>query len=511
MIDTAATPATDPRSALQPRSALRGWAPALVAIAVAAAGFGVVFAHEVEGAIRVWMQSTAYNHCFLVLPMAAFLVWERRALLPGLRPEPTAWPLLIVPVLGAIWAGAAILDILEGEQLVMVALFEVILFSLLGRRVFSALLAPLLFLFFLVPFGGFLVPWLQQVTTHFAVVGLHLVNIPVFANGFVIEIPEGTFEVAEACAGLRFLIASLVFGCFFATIVYRSLWRRLGFIVLSVVVPIVANGLRAFGLIALAHVAGSAAAVETDHVLYGWLFFTLVTLVLIGIGLSFRDRQTAPSLQPVPVPYSSPARCSLIAAGSLALAFAAPVCLDFIGGANSAVLPNSAWPSVSSDAAWVRQDAVVTSWHPSTAGADRDLAATYRDGSAEVTAFVRTYRLRLRNGQLTSTTNRFSDGKVWYIQSRGEETTAVHGGRITVNTAAIGGNGHSVLVWWFYRIGPRTTASLLEAKLLQARALLTGNEDFGELVAISTPLRSSADAARARLGKFLIGLDAAQN
>ena len=59
---------------------------------------------------------------------------------------------------------------------------------------------------------------------------------------------------------------------------------------MSVVVPIAANGLRALGIIVLAHLEGSAAAVEADHILYGWLFFTLVIMILIAIGMAFAEK-----------------------------------------------------------------------------------------------------------------------------------------------------------------------------------------------------------------------------
>ena len=58
-------------------------------------------------------------------------------------------------------------------------------------------------------------------------------------DGYTIEIPEGTFYVAEACAGLRFLIASIAFGCLYALLMYRSPVRRTAFIVISIVVPII--------------------------------------------------------------------------------------------------------------------------------------------------------------------------------------------------------------------------------------------------------------------------------
>ena len=118
------------------------------------------------------------------------------------------------------------LDIQEGRQLVTVAMFEVVILVAIGPPVYRLLLAPLLFLFFLVPSGAFLVPSLQRITTSITIIGLHALQIPVYSDGYMIEIPEGPFEIAEACAGLRFLIASIVFGCFFAVLMYRSLlWR----------------------------------------------------------------------------------------------------------------------------------------------------------------------------------------------------------------------------------------------------------------------------------------------
>src|SRR6185437_3753513 len=107
------------------------------------------------------------------------------------------------------------------------------------------------------------------------VAGLQLAGIPVFGDGTIIEIPAGTFVVAEACAGLRFLVASVSFGIFYAVLVYRSLSRRVMFIAVSFVLPVIANGFRAFGIVYLAHLSGSAAAVEADHVIYGWGFFAV--------------------------------------------------------------------------------------------------------------------------------------------------------------------------------------------------------------------------------------------
>ena len=125
-----------------------GWWPALILIGIASIVFGIAFWQEIIGAVRVWIDSTAYNHCFLVLPLAGFLLWERRAVITSVSPRPALWPLLTMPALSAIWLVAAVLDIQEGRQLFMVAMFQVVLLVALGPRAFWQLLAPFLFLFF---------------------------------------------------------------------------------------------------------------------------------------------------------------------------------------------------------------------------------------------------------------------------------------------------------------------------------------------------------------------------
>ena len=291
-----------------------------VALALGLVVLAVLFEEEIGAAIRVWTNSTAYNHCFLVLPIALYLAWDRRATLIGVPIRPVPWLAVAALPIGAAWLVAELLGIMEGRQLMLMCLVELLFLAVLGWRMFGKLAAPLLYLFFLVPSGGFIVPWLQSFTTKFIDFGLSLTSLPYFIDNYVIEIPEGTFYVAEACAGLRFLIASVAFGVLYAVLIYRSWPRRVIFIAVSIVVPIIANGFRALGIVWLGHLLGSAQAAAADHIIYGWIFFSIVILMLVVLGLPFRqDTLPAPSTsRPVPPP-PVPLTLSLRAAGSLAL------------------------------------------------------------------------------------------------------------------------------------------------------------------------------------------------
>ena len=299
--------------------------PALPALLLGLLAWGLLFRAEIAAAVRVWIESTAYNHGFLILPLALWLAWDRRAGLRGLAPEPTLWPVLAAVPCGIAWFLADRLGIMEGRQLAAMGLLEVLLVAWLGWRLARALAAPLAYLVFLVPFGAFITPVLQVFTARFVNVGLDVLGIPHVVTDFLIEIPEGRFFVAEACAGLRFLIASIAFGALYALLLYRSPWRRLAFLAASLVVPVIANGLRALGIVALGHVLGSAEAAATDHVVYGWGFFSAVILLLTLAGLPFRQdvmpRPPAAAASPAP-PRPATAWGAMVAA--LLLAAVAP-------------------------------------------------------------------------------------------------------------------------------------------------------------------------------------------
>ncbi len=249
----------------------------------------MIFHQEVAAAVDVWNRSTAYGHCWLVLPIVCWLLWERRGVLRSGVARPMAWPALAAVPLVLMWMAAAALGIMEGRQLALLGLAELLLLAALGWRLWWALSPAFLYLLFLVPFGAFLTPALQRFTTGFILHGLAALDIPFRSDAFQITIPEGVFYVAEACAGLRFLIASVAFGVLYAVTIFRSPWRRAAFFAVACVVPVLANGVRGLGIVLLGHLLGSAEAGAADHLVYGWVFFSLVIVLLALAGLPFRQ------------------------------------------------------------------------------------------------------------------------------------------------------------------------------------------------------------------------------
>ena len=291
------------------------WSWPLLVLSTGLLILGLVFNEEISAAVATWERSTAYNHCWLVLPIAVWLGWTRRHRLVGQVPSPA--PVAALGALGAgmVWLVAERLGIMEGRQFAALAVMLSLVLAVLGWRISKMMAAPLGYLIFLVPFGEFLVPTLQIVTAWMIVIGLTALGIPHYADALYIEIAAGVFLVAEACAGLRFIIASLAFGALYAIVMFRTPGRRLVVMLLALAVPVLANGLRALGIVVLGHHLGSAEAAAADHLIYGWAFFAMVLVLLTLAGLPFRQDTPEPSAD-----RASPLTAKPWRAGALGLA-----------------------------------------------------------------------------------------------------------------------------------------------------------------------------------------------
>ena len=105
----------------------------------------------------------------------------------------------------------------------------------------------------------------------------------------LIQLSNGDYEVAEACAGLRFLIATIVVSVLFAHLTYRKWHKIVIYLTASLVVPPIANGFRALGIVLLAHWSDNRIAHGADHIIYGWGFLVAILTVLMIIGMRYAD------------------------------------------------------------------------------------------------------------------------------------------------------------------------------------------------------------------------------
>ena len=311
-------PAMDPQHTAA--RAIDAWRAPLLLWAALVAALLIAFWPTAASLVDIWNNNVAFQHCLLIGPVIAWLVWERRKELAQLVPAPN--------LLGALpLAGAALLWLLGEAGHINIVRHAALVFMLqstvllaFGWQILRALLFPTFFALFMIPAGDQLVPRLQEVTAWFTERLLHLFSVPFTMDGMFFHITGGkSFEVAEACSGIRYLTTMLALGCVYANVAFKSPLRRLAVMALAIVVPIVANGIRAWGIIYLAYASNYKIAMGIDHILYGWVFFVFVMLLFMLICWRFADRPlTMPAIdlslfKPVPA-----ASTSSVAVASLA-------------------------------------------------------------------------------------------------------------------------------------------------------------------------------------------------
>ena len=199
--------------------------------------------------------------------------------------------------LAALWLLARLLSVSVVEQGALVAAVPTLAWAVNGHAWARRHRFALLFCLLATPVGEFLVPPLMELTATITVALVRLCGIPVLRDGMQLTMASGDFVVAEACSGIRYLIASVTLGLLFAHLTYRSLRRKLWFLLAAVLVPLLANGLRAWIIVMVAHFSDLQYATGVDHLLYGWLFFGVVIVALFYVGSWFQE--LGPSPQPV--------------------------------------------------------------------------------------------------------------------------------------------------------------------------------------------------------------------
>jgi exosortase len=258
----------------------RTWGAATVALAALL----VLYRHVLIKLVHDWATDDNYSHGFLIIPLALFFVWERRANLAALprKGSPLGW----VIVLGSLIVLAV--GILGAELfLTRISLIGVLAGTALfigGWAVLRKLALPLAFLILMIPlpaiiFNQIAFP-LQLLASRFGETCISAFNIPVLREGNVIVLANTTLEVAEACSGIRSLISLLTLGIVFGYFVDPRPWMRALIALTTVPIAVLANGLRVAGTGIAAHYYGPEAAQGFLHEFSGWLVF-LVSFTML--------------------------------------------------------------------------------------------------------------------------------------------------------------------------------------------------------------------------------------
>ena len=102
-----------------------------------------MFQYEVANAVIVWWGYAAYSHCFLIIPICAWLVWRKRAQLAPMTPVIAPKALFIFPFLILVWLAGVFATINEVRQFSVVAMMVAAILTLVStKKIFRIVLFP---------------------------------------------------------------------------------------------------------------------------------------------------------------------------------------------------------------------------------------------------------------------------------------------------------------------------------------------------------------------------------
>lgn len=485
------------------RTALPAWLALVVVILLLYRDTGMTM-------VGIWSRSDTFAHAFLVPPISMWLIWRQRHQLAAMTPRPWPWALPLMAVVAAVWLLADLVLVGAAAQFSLVAMLILSVPAVLGLHVALAILFPLLFLFFAVPFGEFMMLPMMEWTADFVVRALQLTGIPVYREGLQFVIPSGNWSVIDECSGVRYLIASFMVGTLFAYLNYRSYWRRAVFMLVAILVPIVANWLRAYIIVMMGHLSGNKIAVGVDHLLYGWVFFGVVIFVMFIVGARWSEPDDAPhegQASWATAPAAGAALGAMTVASALALLLAALPHAALWGLQRveaAAGEPKLELPMTLSQG-WSSEGARMVDWGPKFSNPSLQTTRAYAAPTGTVGVYLAYYRGQSNDRKLVSSLNAVVgiNDRTWNRVGSGVRSVDTQGGPAVFKTtellgpAAAGSARRSqMVVWNLYWIDGRFITSDVGAKLAGAMARLRGRGDEGAALVLyadeATPAASTA-------------------
>jgi exosortase A len=483
------------------------WRLAFPLVVLTVLGLLAVFFDTARSMVAIWNHDGTFTHGYIIAPISLWMIWQQRAVLAHINPHPSWWG--VFALLGSVFLW--LLGDVSGAQVVsqyaMVATIPAAALALLGWPVVRLILIPLLFLLLAVPFGDAFIDPLMNQTADFTVAALQITGIPVFREGNTITIPTGVWSVVQACSGVRYLIASVTLGIIYAYLTYRSIWRRLAFVLAATIVPIFANGARAYMIVMIGHLSDMKLAVGVDHLIYGWLFFGLVMLVLFWVGSFWReDNQPHVVVQHEQSPAPPASFWHLLTFTAIVFAIAGA------GSAYSALVTHTmanqpqvvlSEPDI---AGWERTDAF-TSLHPQFKNPAAEQMRFLLQNGERAGVYIGYYRNQSQHAELISYGNVLAmpGGGVREDDWRrlNESILAIQAENLGVRQNILAKDSQRMLGWSWYWVGDRFTTSSYVAKGYLALNRLLLRRDDSAVVAVFAPYTENQDTATATLQRLV--------
>jgi len=292
------------------------------------------------------------------------------------------------------------------------------------------------------------------------------------------------------------------------------------FIIVSIIVPVIANWLRAYMIVMLGHLSGNKLAAGVDHIIYGWVFFGIVIMLMFWIGARWSEPEPSVSAADIdsvtlnkPLPGGQRSvrprfeLFGLLAALILALPLAGRWALEH----NTAATPVQLTAPSELSANWMADTSAPTIFEPAFQNPSASINTRYAHGEQRVGLYLGYYHQQNYQHKLVSSDNVLVPSKDtrWAQVASGTSTITFDSKQVNIReaelrkvTASASPSDERLTVWQLYWVNGQLTASDAQAKLYGTLQRLLGRGDDSAVVILYTD-KGQGGAGAQRLQSFV--------
>lgn len=236
-----------------------------------------------------WVRDDNYSHGFFIIPISIWLIYrQRHELVFPAKPASSGWILFGMGAFGLAVGVAA--NEYFSTRVALVLLVTGLVFYYVGKENFKKIWFSFFFLLFMIPipaviYNAATFP-MQLFASDITVTMLQAIGVPCVGKGNVIQLPEYSLEVLEACSGLRSLVTLMALAALYGYLTLPGKVRPVILFLAAIPIAIVTNIFRIFFTAVTAYAISTAFAEDFMHEMSGLLVFVTalaLTLILGGI------------------------------------------------------------------------------------------------------------------------------------------------------------------------------------------------------------------------------------
>lgn len=238
----------------------RGWSSlgivVFVKVLVVGALLGYLFRHELDRIVGRWINDASWSHGFLIPAFSLYFLHQHKKQILDIEVRPSYTGLVLLLCCIAFYPLNYVHFKIEYfKPLTLIAAIGSTVLFLGGWKLVKYAWLPVLYLVFAVPlpvriYKQITIP-MRQLAAEIATFVLNLVpQLSAEAEGVVIDVVykgvkmEPGLDVAEACSGMRLLMAFMALGVAMAYLHYRPVWQRLVLLASTIPIAILCNVVR---------------------------------------------------------------------------------------------------------------------------------------------------------------------------------------------------------------------------------------------------------------------------